>query len=302
MTLLMYKALNRIVGRTGVPQPEAAEATPPTAHSTSVSGHFYPYFETVPIRVVSKVEEPPEISSEDGLPIPPRELHAGYGFNTAEYLVCGRSHHQAMMEIIRESGFVLEDEGRILDFGCAAGRMIRCFKDRAELHEVWGVDIRAEHIFWCQRYLSPPFRFATTTTHPHLPFEDNSFSMIYACSVFTHIGDLEDAWLLELRRVLQPNGRLFATVHDNHTIDLLMSCSPGHWPHDTPLHRQVMDLESGYGITQPGFNMASVTIEPGNHQVFHDREFLRHRWGRFFKIHAFHPEGHNYQTAVVMSK
>ena len=180
--------------------------------------------------------------------------------------------------------------------------MLRYFGGVADRNEVWGVDIRAEHIAWCQEHLSPPFRFATTTTHPHLPFEDNSFGFIYACSVFTHIGDLEDTWLLELRRVLRPGGRLFATVHDNHTIELLSSSPPGHWLHDTSLRRQVMHLQARYGIMRPGFRMASVRIEPGNPQVFHDREFLRHRWGQFFKIEAIHPEGHTYQTAVVMSK
>jgi ubiquinone/menaquinone biosynthesis C-methylase UbiE len=311
MMLLISKAWNRFVGGGGVPDraaakassaPTAADGTSNTTRLTSIAGNFYPYFEAVQTRVVPKLQEPPETSPDDGLPIPPRELHAGYGFNTDEYLISGRNHHGAMMEIIQESGFALEPGGRILDFGCAAGRVTRCFKETANHHEVWGVDIRAEHIFWCQRNLSPPFRFATTTTHPHLPFEDNFFSLIYACSVFTHIGDLEDAWLLELRRVLRPDGRLFVTVHDNHTIDLLLSCTPGRWPYDTVLHRQVVDLQSRYDIAQSGFSMASLTIEPGNHQVFHDREYLRHRWGQFFTIQSFHPEGHGFQTAVVMSK
>jgi ubiquinone/menaquinone biosynthesis C-methylase UbiE len=300
MTVL--RTLKSIVGPNGVSARKRAEASGPKAAATSIAGYFYPYLEAVPTRVVPKTEELPEISPDDGLPIPPRDLHAGYGGNTEEYLACGREHHQKMMEMVNESGFVLEEGGRILDFGCAAGRMLRCFKGVAERHEVWGVDIRAEHVFWCQKYLSPPFRFATTTTHPHLPFEDNSFSFIYACSVFTHIGDLEDTWLLELRRVLRPKGRLFVTVHDNHTIDLLISSPPGSWLHDSQLRRQVVDLEARYDIVQSGFRMASVTIEPGNHQILHDREFLRHRWGRFFTIHSFRPEGHTYQTEVVMSK
>jgi SAM-dependent methyltransferase len=269
---------------------------------TSRSGQFYPYFEAVPARVVPAVEEAPEISPDDGLPIPPRALHAGYGTDTAGYLACGREHHRTMMALIEQSGFVLEDCGRILDFGCAGGRMIRCFKSHADRHEVWGVDIRADHVFWCQRHLSPPFRFTTVTTHPHLPFEDNSFSFIYACSVFTHIGDLEDTWLLELRRIMRPRGRLFATVHDNHTIDILASSPPGHWLHDQPVRHQVLELESQAGILSSGFGMASLTLEPGNHQVFHDREFLRRRWGQFFNVLSIHPEAHTYQSAVVLGK
>jgi SAM-dependent methyltransferase len=269
---------------------------------TSLSGHFYPYLETTAIGVIWKAVEPQEISPDDGLPIPPGELHAGYGRDAAAYLAVGREHHQKMMEIMKESGFVLEEGGRILDFGCAGGRVVRCFKSLADRHEIWGVDIRADHIFWCQSYLSPPFRFTTTTTYPHLPFEDNSFSFIYALSVFTHIGDLEDAWLLELRRILRPGGRLFATVHDNHTLDLLMTSPPGHWLHDSHFRHLVVEAESRAGFWKSAYCMASVNLDPGTHQVFHDLDFLKQRWSRFFTIGAIHPEGHGYQTAVVLIK
>jgi ubiquinone/menaquinone biosynthesis C-methylase UbiE len=74
---------------------------------------------------------------------------------------------------------------------------------------------------WANRHLRPPFRFVTPTTLPHLPFADGYFQMIYAGSVFTHIADLADAWLLELRRVLAPGGRAYLTFHDSHTRTLL---------------------------------------------------------------------------------
>lgn len=53
---------------------------------------------------------------------------------------------------------------------------------------------------------TPSFRFVTTTTLPHLPFADGYFHMIHAGSVFTHIADLAEAWLLEIRRVLARAG------------------------------------------------------------------------------------------------
>lgn len=278
------------------------KAIPPAAPLTSIAGHFYPYFEAQPTRIIRKADESPETSPDDGLPVPPRALFAGYGHSPADYLASGRDHHQAMMTILASSGLELAEGDRILDFGCAAGRMLRCFKDLAAGHEIWGVDIRADHILWCQQHLSPPFRFATTTTYPHLPFEDNSFDLIYAGSVFTHIGDLEDAWLLELRRILRPGGFLYATVHDNHAISVILSSPPGHWLHESVLRRQICELEAQYNFLAGGFEMMSITIEPGNAQVFHDREFLRKRWGQFLTIHSFHAEAYGYQTAVVLSK
>lgn len=78
--------------------------------------------------------------------------------------------------------------------------MIRWLTKEAKAGEVWGVDIAGSHILWCQQNLPAPFKFATTTSFPHLPFEDNYFDLIYAGSVFTHIADLAESWLLELRQ------------------------------------------------------------------------------------------------------
>jgi SAM-dependent methyltransferase len=65
--------------------------------------------------------------------------------------------------------------------------------------------------------------FATGTTAPHVPFEDRTFDLIYCGSVFTHISELAEAWLLELRRILRPGGYVYVTIHTRHTIDLLLT-------------------------------------------------------------------------------
>jgi ubiquinone/menaquinone biosynthesis C-methylase UbiE len=71
--------------------------------------------------------------------------------------------------------------------------------------------------------LGPPFNFAAVTTSPHLPFEDGYFNLICCGSVFTHIVDLADAWLLELKRIARPGAKLYVTVHDRHSADLIMN-------------------------------------------------------------------------------
>jgi ubiquinone/menaquinone biosynthesis C-methylase UbiE len=80
--------------------------------------------------------------------------------------------------------------------------MIRWLAGLAEEMEIWGVDINARHIVWCQENLIPPFNFATVTIEPHLPFKDEYFDLIYCGSVFTHIDDLAYTWLLELKRIM----------------------------------------------------------------------------------------------------
>ena len=111
-----------------------------------------------------------------------------------------------MLEILSKAGVSLPSLGNVLEFGCADGRMIRWLEDWAHDREIWGTDIDASRILWCKQNLGRHFRFATTTIVPHLPFEDRHFGFIYAGSVFTHIDDLADAWIAELRRVLRPAG------------------------------------------------------------------------------------------------
>jgi ubiquinone/menaquinone biosynthesis C-methylase UbiE len=156
-----------------------------------------------------------------GLPIPPRDLWYGYGSNKEEYLASGQAPVSKMLDALKKSEFSLGDGYRVLDFGCSAGRLIRHLVQFSDKSEIWGVDVSARHIDWAKQYLSPPFHFATTTTIPHLPFEDRSFDLIYCGSIFTHIDYLAEAWLCELRRILSPRGRLYITIHDEHTMAIL---------------------------------------------------------------------------------
>ena len=102
---------------------------------------------------------------------------------------------------------------RLLDFGCASGRVLRhvaCQQDRAE---PWGCDIARNNVEWISTHLPRSIRVFQNTIFPHLPVEDRFFDVICAFSVFTHIDDFEDLWLLELRRVLRPGGIAFLTIH-----------------------------------------------------------------------------------------
>lgn len=156
----------------------------------------------------------------DGEPVPPRELWAYYCTTAEDYLASGREDCAAMQTILQEHGAGLEDAGPILDLGCAAGRMTRWLPRLAPGIEVWGLDIWADAILWCQDNLTPACQFAVSTAHPHLPFGDGYFGLVCCGSLFTHIDDLAETWFLELRRVIRPGGRLYFSVLDRHCMDI----------------------------------------------------------------------------------
>ena len=223
------------------------------------------------------------------LPVPPPALWLGYH----DYLSGGEGDVDAMLAAVRDSGLELQDGDRILDFGCAAGRMIRHLESLAAKCEIWGADISAEHVLWCKRHLSPPFHFVTSTVSPHLPFEDRSFRLVYAGSVFTHIDDLADAWLLELARILEPGGRLYVTIHDEHTIELF---EDGFWSSSPTA--QAAKASKAY--PDPGEQPDMFTVGRGPHSlVFYSRDYFARQLPPAFEPLSFIPGAYSCQTAVL---
>jgi ubiquinone/menaquinone biosynthesis C-methylase UbiE len=210
-----------------------------------------------------------------------------------------------MMSIANSSDFSLREGNRILDLGCGAGRMIRWLDKDAAQCEVWGVDINARCIKWCQQNLSPPFNFATITTDPHLPFEDRHFHFAYCGSVFTHIDDLAEAWLLEIKRVTAPGGRIFITVHDKHTVDLVMNhpdkCR-SYAPRIDWFRSLLMSYDKKANFTKYDYNMFSIYPGGPESQVFYDIDFLQRHWERILEVLSITREAYGFQTAILLKR
>ena len=126
------------------------------------------------------------------LPYPPLKLADRVGRLTwddpwKEYNRIGASCEQLIRGSLPADWW--SDGRRVLDFGCGAGRVLRHFSTDAESGEFWGCDIDGASIDWCRANLSPPFRFFRNDELPPLPHPDQSFDLIYAMSVFTHLLD-----------------------------------------------------------------------------------------------------------------
>ena len=119
---------------------------------------------------------------------------------------------------------------RVLDFGCGAGRVLRHFAPEAAEGEFWGCDIDGRSIDWLAKHLSPPFQVLQCDEAPGLPFPDGTFDLIYAMSVYTHIGDQWADWLLEHHRLLAEGGLLIATFLGEGMIEQLTG---EQWSDDT---------------------------------------------------------------------
>jgi SAM-dependent methyltransferase len=243
------------------------------------------------------IPKSPELGYERcklGLPIPPKHLWHGYGSTKEEYLSSGEEHVNKMLKLVHATDFSFEKGHRILDFGCGGGRMVRHLKNISGFCEIWGTDIVAEYIYWCRQHLSPPFHFATTTTIPHLPFKDEYFNFIYCASIFTHIDNLAEAWLLELRRILSPNGRLYLTIHDNRSIELLEACK-----NEDFFLAELLKTNDLYVKTKHTLGMLAIGRDIHS-QVFYDIDYFCQTLSSTYQVLSITKEAYGYQTAVLV--
>lgn len=229
---------------------------------------------------------------------PPPDLWGNYASSAEEYLEYGRLDVDTMLGILGSGA--RSSLGRVLDLGCGAGRMIRHLPRRPG-DDFWGADINAAQIRWCQENLRS-LNFVTTTTFPCLPFEDGYFDLVYAASVFTHITDLTDAWLLEIKRVLKPGGLAYLTIHDLASYEQLLT-NPEYTeePSLAGFVEEIAQFERQQNIRGRNVDVFWFGTE-ANAQVFYDREYLTAKWSKWMRVLSYHPQVHNYQSALVIAK
>lgn len=105
------------------------------------------------------------------------------------------------INMLEDLGFTLKKDMRILDFGCGEGNLVKAFTELG--YDTYGADVLDSSSLDDDHYKKIDF-------NPYvLPFEDNSFDLVYSTSVFEHVLNPEES-LKEIYRVLKPGG---VTIH-----------------------------------------------------------------------------------------
>jgi SAM-dependent methyltransferase len=152
----------------------------------------------------------------DGMPVPPARLRVAVSgiADPHDHLDAGRRSAEALAVLLERNQLEIGSFNSLLDFGCGSGRVARQWAGLRKT-EVHGCDYNAAAIAWCQANL-PFASWAANQLAPPLPYQEQSFQLIYALSVFTHFApDLQDLWMAEMRRVLAPGGFLIFTTMGN---------------------------------------------------------------------------------------
>ena len=223
--------------------------------------------------------------------IPPEPLQIRVtGAAAGEFHRTGRATAEQVAGILARGGRRLDQHQRILDFGCGPGRVIDCIRDLHPEAELFGCDIDPEAIAWAAQALGDVADFRVNGLEPPLPFEDESFDLIYGISVFTHLPEnLQNAWLFELRRVLKPGGTLLTTKLDAAGYDYVPEAVKQAFARDGFVFWGEADLTEG--------------LPEVYRLAYHTDDYVRRAWGRYFEVlHVGSHDLNRTQDAVLMRR
>ena len=196
---------------------------------------------------------------------------------------------QAIMQLAGES---IASRNSVLDFGCGCGRTLNWLsKDNASV-SFFGTDIDEESIDWCRKNY-PDIEFHVNDLSPPLSFPNNSFDLVYAVSVFSHLEEKNHLeWLEELHRVLNPSGFLLVSYHGTKSQALLS------------VQERNSIATKGFLFKVEGLGKYKLDGLPDIYQsAYISTSYIKEHWSKYFKIENIIDEGMNaHQSVVLMRK
>ncbi|HET6997719.1 MAG TPA: class I SAM-dependent methyltransferase [Solirubrobacterales bacterium] len=158
---------------------------------------------------------PCQPAAADGLLLLPpprlRLLVDGRSGDARRFLHVGAQMFDSIRGAVADSGSNVEEMRAALDFGCGCGRVARHWAT-VEGPELHGCDYNRDLVAWCDEQL-PFLRAARNELVPPTPYVTQSFDLIYALSVLSHLSELlQRDWIAEFHRLLRPGGLLVVSV------------------------------------------------------------------------------------------
>lgn len=227
-------------------------------------------------------------------PVPNQDLRfrvTGHEPSESAFIEQGRHSLTDLERGLRVVDKQFGDFSRLLDFGCGCGRVTRHLAALVREHptlEVHGCDIDSDAIAWAQENL-PFATFLHNDGLPPLPYPDAHFDIVTNHSVFTHLPeDYQDAWLAELRRVVEPGGILLLTVAGIFAFEGLVA-SYRDWPADPS---EIQSTYRNKGILYVSDDSWTGSTFPAfYHSTFHNPYYVLEHWATFFIVEAYLPRG-----------
>jgi|GEM_PF-593407 len=216
----------------------------------------------------------------------------------AAFAASGDLQVKILEKVLAKVGVTLPDVEDVLDFGCGPGRVLMSLRDHIPNGKIYGVDIDEEAVAWMNANIVD-VDAREIGHYPPTEFDDSSFDLIIALSVFTHFDeDMQDLWLRELARLARRGSPLLLTVHGEFSWTTQFADRVTYAPElrEVDARRQ----KQGFAFWRNGYWSSWL---PDYYQTsFHQPEYVRSHWSQFFDVLHIEPgcpELH--QDIVVLS-
>jgi SAM-dependent methyltransferase len=194
-----------------------------------------------------------------------------------EFTRFGRFAATWIAEMVARNGVDPAGLGAILDFGCGCGRVIRHWPAITGA-QLYGSDYNPYLVRWCADNLRFG-DFRTNQLEPPLPFDDDTFDLVYSLSIFTHLdAELQVPWIEELARVTKPGGLVLPTFHGRAKVEF-------------------MRTNAQFELIEPGFEAGELVVIAGEQSgssacaVYHPESYIREVLGKGLELLDFSPNG-----------
>jgi ubiquinone/menaquinone biosynthesis C-methylase UbiE len=218
--------------------------------------------------------------------------------------------------VANDCGHPLRRSSRLLDFGVGWGRIPRPFLHDIDPENMLGVDPLESMVNLCRSsYEGIGPQFLTTPPLPRTTLADNSFDIITAYSVFSHLNEhASTLWMAEFLRVLRPGGIVVATTHGPAMIDTVQKLRNDPTLQESLWHQLLAsgfgdlaqarkDLEAGAFVHAGHGGGDSLSSSFYGDSIFTDK-FIVPAWSHLLDLVAYEEPSHDGlpQTVFVLQK
>jgi SAM-dependent methyltransferase len=224
-----------------------------------------------------------------GWRVPPRALRRTHP-GVAWFIESGACARRDLSDALRMVDCAFADFDCVLDFGCGSGRILQHLC-RAHPCRFFGCDVDPAAVRWAGRNL-PRADLRVSPPMPPLPYEPDSFDLVIAVSVFTHLPESAQlAWLGELRRVLRPGGLALVTVtgcyalgHQRQRPDTLSDDQKLAMVSDDELEREGLVYTEYPWVGSGGGRARRRGIEGSYGLARHSHAYIRKTWPTYLDV------------------
>ena len=194
------------------------------------------------------------------------------------FVLFGEICSQDVETTLNKIGKNINSFQHILDFGCGCGcgRTLRWFDKYSQSIHFYGTDIDNDAISWCKKNLDFA-KFNVNEALPPLEYPSDSFDLIYAISVFTHLNEENQfRWLKELNRLIKPGGILILTLHGRY-----------YW--EKNLANKDIDRMEDEGFVFFVDNTFKEIFPEWYQTAYHNEKYVHKNYAKFFDILDYNP-------------